>query len=138
MASKKDSNVIIVPLCYQLVLSTDGSGTDSYVHLDVPELEDLGPYIKQITLHTDTQRPTTNFSWNLALWRGFDTKLWTGPELLLPAHITTNGYVVQPPHTDRSKYGMKCRIALAAKNTAGTAIEQATISAALAVELVMA
>ena len=131
-------NIVVIPLAYNLLLTSDGTTTDSYVQLDVPELEDLGPYIKQITLHSDTQRRTTNFGWNVVIWRSFDGRdLWAGPDkIVTAADITANGYVVQPPLTDVSKFGLKLRAALSAANTTGTAMEQANVSATLVVELI--
>jgi len=67
MPSTPSDKILIVPIARDFLLQTNGTTSYIYVDLDVPELEDLGPQIEAITVHTNTVAPTANYRWHVAM-----------------------------------------------------------------------
>ena len=126
--------VIVIMLCQDLLLKTDGTATYVDQLLESEELATLGPMIKQIRVHLTTENATANFRVKVNLAWSMLGRTWNGPyDLITPA--TGNVQLIGAWYTDDTKFGLNLRSAVTVSNAAGVAIESGRVSVALEVEL---
>lgn len=123
------SKVRVVPFVYKALLQSDGSQTYRHIELELPEIEEWGPHLEAIIVHTETESRTANHDWKMVLWFSIDGKNWNGPHDIFNA-VTTAGQVIQPAFTSGDKLGLKIKLALAVRSSTGTALDSAIVSAA--------
>lgn len=112
---------------YKYLLFVKGT-TWSYIDLELPDLEGLGPFIESITPHTLTEGRTTNMEWKIVFYWSIDGRTWSGPVDLFSA-VTTDGNAIQTDYTTKTALGIKMRYALAGRSSSADTEEKATITA---------
>lgn len=128
------NKVVVVPFAYQYLLSSDGTTNWRYIELDNAQYLAWGPHLDGITPHTQAASRTAAHQWKVVLWHSIDGKTWNGPVDLFATPIAANGEVIQAQFTDATAMGIHIKLGLAVRNSAGTAIESAVVSAVGAFE----
>lgn len=126
--------VLLVPVCRDFVLNTDGTISPVYYDLE-PEtnLERLGPYLERIVPHVISRGPTSLHKWNMVFRFSGEGRSWSAPQDLFPLLTSaTTGYAIQSQYNTTSNFGLQMRYALRAENTTAGAIQSATVSVWLA------
>lgn len=135
MAMTADLIVRLVPLAWQLMIQSTGSDSIWREYdLDTAILTDWGPKLAGITLHTSTESGTLNVEWKVVLYWSVDGRKWKGPFDLTSVMDESSDQLIHGEFTDKSKLGLKLRVALAVKNASGQSgsVESAIITAAAA------
>jgi len=116
---------------YALTISTTAYDLHE---LTGPELLELGPAIQDLVIHVEASNMTANFNYNIGIQHRFISGAWSTPTPLFLNDITSDGYQISDPFSDRREFGMQTRIVLMANVTAGGAAGQsADLSIAVAV-----
>lgn len=123
-----NAKTLIMPLLRNFRSETNGTTSYSYVELDIPEIEHLGPYLEGVKVHTETMGRTTNHAWTIVVNNSLDGKAW-GNEAALFSDLVADGQAVQAKYTTATSFGTRMRLSLAQKNTTGAAVESAMVSA---------
>lgn len=137
MPGAPGDKVRVVPFAVNLLLASKGGDQNyTWFELNLDECEDWGPYIQSITAHTDTRAPSAQARWTVGFYWGVDGKVWnpTGDAITLFAATGTAGQAIQAAYTTTTNFGLKLRFVVGIKANAGTAVETATVSGALAFE----
>lgn len=121
--------VMIIRIADAARLQSNSSTSWSYLELDLPEIEDLGPYIESIVVHTNTVGATANHAWKLVTWWTLDDRNFIGPTDVFAPIVAGSGPAIQPAFTTASAFGLRMRYALAVRNNTGTAPETAAVDA---------
>lgn len=138
------SKTILIALCHELPITTDGTVNPVYTDLPVPSerIRSLLPYAVSLTLYSLTQgMPGTNDAeWNAVFRSGFNRDHeTTDANKLEPGvnQINANGSKRHAAFTDLSKFLLESRLQLSAQNKTGVSGQRTVlVSAVLAVETV--
>lgn len=137
MVIHRSRKVVTLVACEATYLETDGSTSDRYVVLDLPELSHLGPEISAIRAITKTSNRTSAHQWRAVIEYSVDGRDW-GPATPTPlfANLATNGQGPQTEITDADKFcAPLLRVSLATSNASGTGRESAYVWLILVVTL---
>lgn len=129
--SVRSNKVRVLPVFYKKQLQTDGSTSWSYMDVDLPDAEGLGPYVESIIAYTSSESFTTSFQWKLVCYWSLDGRNWSTPTDVFSA-ITGSSTTIQTAFSTASALGPIMRYAIAVSNETGTAIERGVCSLALA------
>lgn len=127
--------VVVVDILENLQTATKGDATNwSYIELDLPGIEQWGPYLDSVTAHVNIVASSTNHQVKLAFRYSLDGKEWAPvtPIDLFSAITNGAGNSIQTPYTTTGNFGIHMRYMLALKNASGTAIESGIVSIKLA------
>jgi hypothetical protein len=108
--------------------SKGGDQNWTYIDIDMGELEDLGPYLAAMTVHTRTQSKSASVQWKLSFYWSVDGKTWNpvSPTDVFAA-VAADGQAIQTPYTDATKFGIKLRFVYAVRASTGTAVESVNV-----------
>ena len=121
----------LVAVARRFQLVSDGSTTWTYVNVDLGDSEAWGPFVEQITAHTQTIGATARLEWKPVFWWGFDdANVVMGPVDLVAA-IVTNGTVIGTPYTATNTLGLKMRFGLAVRSSSAGAPDRGLVSCVL-------
>lgn len=136
MAMPHNGVVRVVPLVWRMLVQSTGSDTAWREYfLDTPDLAEWGPYLAGITVHAGTESTTANVEWKVVVFWSLDGSPWEGPyNLTTVMNAGSAGQVIHAEFTDKTKLGLKLRLAVAVKNVTGQsgALESAIVTAAAA------
>jgi hypothetical protein len=121
--------VVLLPVCYKMQLQTDGTGSYSFIDLDLPDAANYGPYVESVIAYTSTENRTTNIQ--IVSYWSIDGRNWSTAVDLFSV-ITGNGNTIQTAFTTASALGPIMRYAIAVANGSGSAIERGVVTASLA------
>ena len=129
--------VKLVPLLFRQPVQSSGSNSEwRYYEIDISKhgVDRLGPFTKELVVHSNTEEVTSFVEWKVVLWWSTDGLVWSSPVDLITA-VSANGQSIHAPFTDGAKLGIHLRMGIACKNSSGTAIESAVVTAAVAFNL---
>jgi hypothetical protein len=128
--------VVLIELCRDLLVTTDGSTTFRRLLLDVPELRDLVVRAASMRVHWMGEGFTANFEAKLDMDWSVTGELRSTPVDLIAAQNTAGAaQAIGSELSARANFGLHPRVAIASRNEAGSAIESGRITAIL--ELVL-
>jgi hypothetical protein len=126
---------VVIPLCTDLFLQTDGSTSNTFTELNIPELDSLGPYIESMYVLAITRNRSTQHLWGVYLSTSISGRTYSTPTIV-NTEINANGESVGPAFTTVSTFGgLYLRALLGSRNNSGAARETALVSAWLVVTL---
>lgn len=126
--------VIVVRLCRDKFVETDGTTTERVIVLDFPQAEVVaswGPLLESIRAVTNTENRTTEFQWRVALQVSFDGRTWgpASPTGVSPFQVA-NGMLINAPLTNQDLFAAPyLRLVITAKNGQGANRESGSVGA---------
>ncbi|MCK6531214.1 hypothetical protein L6R50_27845 [Myxococcota bacterium] len=111
--------------------------TDTFIDLELGDIEALGPFLASITAHTYTQGiSSANFLWRLVYHTSYDGKKFfptSGAPNDVFSDISADGYAVQTALAPAGGFPLRMRFALAV-HLGSTATDSAVVSCTLVLE----
>lgn len=132
MSPKPNAKVVLIPVATNMPAPSSLTTGWIYSILDLQDVEDWGPFLEEITAHTNTQGATTYHEWKIVFFTSYDGKEWSSPIDLFTAIAAGSGAAVQTPYTTTSNFARKIRFALASRSSSAGAVQSAVVSCSLA------
>lgn len=119
--------VLVVPLVQSMTVQTNRTTTETYLQVDCPGTEHLGPHLESIQALSVTKNCTANMWWEAVVsWTNDGVNLNTPFTGLCGAGITADGQAIQTAVT--SGFGGRImRFGIGVKNASGSSLESAVI-----------
>ena len=119
----------------KLLLVTDGTTNARSQDVAIPGIEDLGAYINSVTVHAQTDDPTTDFRWQVVFWWSYDGRTWSTPVTVGSAMGSSAVPTIQTPYTTATTFGLKMRWGVACWNANAGSMQRGIVSFSMVFEL---
>ena len=128
--------VMVFELFVEVFLQTDGTTSFTYTEADIPDLEDLGPYIESMYVLSVTRTRTTNHAWNVAITGSNTGRTYNTPVTIISSDVAANGEATHGLYSTPATYSWRrLKAMVGCRNSTGAARESAQVSAWLVVIL---
>lgn len=135
-ASGSMPKVLVIPLCVDLLVRTDGTSTPVANPMDAPQLRNLGPMIQQLRVHYVAESASSaNFRAQVSLQWSVLGRTWSTPVQPQTNLVGNQTGAISGWYTNDANFGLLMRASVDASNVSGAATESARVTVILEIEL---